>query len=187
MDHAFDVSEYLRIRALGFEQNTGKATNRQYVDSTTPMVLTRVEQAATSTDLPVRQLRELGELFGEMLNLATEEAWLKYTDDKKNNPGTWQDAAAARYWPAAEDEFWSRFRQLTRSDNTAESNFDFQNACRAFGQHALEAYETVTGSVTRTARGAKAVAGARAIILTAVKDPLKAMERAKKKKAAKKS
>ncbi|MFB6626280.1 type I-E CRISPR-associated protein Cse1/CasA [Streptomyces sp. NPDC056374] len=187
MDHAFDVSEYLRIRALGFEQDAAQAANRQYVDSATPMVLTRVEQAAMSTDRPVRQLRELGELFGERLNLATKEAWLKYTDDKKNNPGTWQDAAAARYWPAAEDEFWSRFRQLTRSDNTTESNFDFQNACRAFGQHALEAYETVTGSVTRTARGAKAVAGARAIILAAVKDPLKAMERVKKKKAAKKS
>ncbi|WND39992.1 type I-E CRISPR-associated protein Cse1/CasA [Streptomyces sp. BB1-1-1] len=186
MDHAFDVSEYLRVRALGFEQDSSQAANHQYVDSVTPVLLSRVEEDAPSTERPVRQLRELGELFGNRLEQATKEAWLKYTDDKKNDPRAWQDAAAARYWPAAEDEFWSRFRTLTRSGGAMDPAFDFEAACRAFGRHALDAYETVTSSVTRTPRGAKAVTRAKAIILAALKDPLKAMEQPATKRAAKK-
>ncbi|MFE6160025.1 type I-E CRISPR-associated protein Cse1/CasA [Streptomyces sp. NPDC056486] len=184
MDHAFDVSEYLRIRALGFEQDASQAANHQYVDSATPVLLSRVEEDVVSAERPVRQLRELGELFGERLEQATREAWLKYTDDKKNDPGAWLDAVAARYWPAAEDEFWSHFRQLTRSGAAVDAGFDFEAACRAFGRHALNAYETVTGSVTRTPRGAKAATGAKAIILAALKDPHKAMAQAKTKRAA---
>ncbi|MEU8597286.1 type I-E CRISPR-associated protein Cse1/CasA [Streptomyces globisporus] len=186
MDHAFDVSEYLRVRALGFEQDASQAANHQYVDSTTPVLLSRVEEDVVSSDLPVRQLRELGELFGHRLEQATKEARLKYTDDKKNDPGAWLDAVAARYWPSAEDEFWSRFRQLTRSGGAVDSRFDFEAACRAFGRHALDAYEAVTDSVTRTPRGAKAVTSAKAIILAALKDPLKAMEQPKTTRAAKK-
>ncbi|WP_257136966.1 type I-E CRISPR-associated protein Cse1/CasA [Streptomyces sp. gb14] len=186
MDHAFDVSEYLRVRALGFEQDASQAANHQYVDSTTPVLLSRVEEDVVSSDLPVRQLRELGELFGHRLEQAAKEAWLKYTDDKKNDPGAWLDSVAARYWPSAEDEFWSRFRQLTRSGGAVDSGFDFEAACRAFGRHALDAYEAVTDSVTRTPRGAKAVTSAKAIILAALKDPLKAMEQSKTTRAAKK-
>ncbi len=62
-----------------------------------------------------------------------------------------------------------------------DSGFDFDAACRAFGRHALDAYEEVTDSVTRTPRGAKAVTSAKAIILGALKDPYKAMKRRKKK------
>lgn len=187
MDHAFDVSEYLRVRALGFEQDSSQAANHQYVDSTTPVLLTRVEEDVANTDLPVRQLRELGELFGGRLEQATKEAWLKYTADKKNDPGAWLDAVTARYWPSAEDEFWSRFRQLNRLDGLEGSGFDFDATCRAFGRHALDAYETVTDSVTRTPRGAKAVARAKAILLAALKDPHKAMEQPQTRRAAKKS
>jgi CRISPR system Cascade subunit CasA len=187
MDHAFDVSEYLRVRALGFEQDSSQAANYQYVDSTTPVLLSRVEEDMVSSERSVRQLRELGELFGDRLEQATQEAWLAYTDDARNDPGAWLDAVAARYWPSAEDEFWSRFRQLTRSDNYVDADFDFEAACRAFGRHALDAYETVTSSVTRTPRGAKAVTGAKAIILAALKDPQKAMEQPKTRRAAKKS
>ncbi|MFJ9624919.1 type I-E CRISPR-associated protein Cse1/CasA [Streptomyces sp. NPDC101181] len=187
MDHAFDVSEYMRVRALGFEQDASQAANHQYVDSTTPVLLSRVEEDVVSSDLPVRQLRELGELFGHRLEQATKEAWLKYTDDKKNDPGAWLGAVAARYWPSAEVEFWSRFRQLSRSDGAVDSGFDFEAACLAFGRHALDAYEAVTDSVTRTPRGAKAVTSAKAIILGALKDPLKAMQQSKTTRAAKAS
>jgi CRISPR system Cascade subunit CasA len=181
MDHAFDVSEYLRVRALGFEQDATQAANHQHVDSTTPVLLSKVEAKAVSTERPVRQLRELGELFGNRLEQATQQAWLHYTDDKKNNPGAWLDAVAARFWPAAEDEFWSRFRQLTRSNGSLDSGFDFEAASRAFGRHALDAYEAVTDSVTRTPRGAKAVTRAKAKILAALKDPHKAMQQPKTK------
>ncbi|MFE0928982.1 type I-E CRISPR-associated protein Cse1/CasA [Streptomyces mutabilis] len=187
MDHAFDVSEYLRVRALGFEQDASQAANHQYVDSVTPVLLARVEEDAANTERPVRQLRELGELFGNRLEQATKEAWLKYTDDKKNDPRAWQDAVAARYWPSAEDEFWLRFRQLSRADGTTDTGFDFEAACRAFGRHALDAYEAVTSSVTRTPRGAKAVTRAKAIILAALKDPHKAMGQPVTRSAAKKS
>ncbi|TXS52769.1 type I-E CRISPR-associated protein Cse1/CasA [Streptomyces sp. t39] len=185
MDHAFDVSEYLRVRALGFEQDTSQAANYQLVDSTTPVLLSRVEEEAMSTDLPVRQLRELGELFGSRLEQATKEAWLTYTDDKKNDPGAWLDAVAARYWPSAEDEFWSRFRKLPRSSGAADCEFDVEAACRAFGRHALNAYESVTDSVTRTTRGAKAVTKAKALILAALADPYKAMAKARTNRSAK--
>ncbi|MCC0577421.1 type I-E CRISPR-associated protein Cse1/CasA [Streptomyces californicus] len=181
MNHAFDVSEYLRVRALGFEQDSSESANYQYVDSSTPALLSRVEEDVVSSDLPVRLLRELGELFGSRLEQATGEAWLKFTDDKKNKPGAWLDASAARYWPAAEGEFWSRFRKLSRVEGAVDSGFDFDAACRAFGRHALDAYEEVTDSVTRTPRGAKAVTSAKAIILGALKDPYKAMKRRKKK------
>ncbi|GAA4675956.1 type I-E CRISPR-associated protein Cse1/CasA [Streptomyces chumphonensis] len=183
MDHAFDVSEYLRVRALGFEQDATKSSNYQYLDAVTPALLTRVEEDAVSTERPVRQLRELGELFGGRLEYATKRAWLGYTDDKRNDPGAWLDAVAARYWPAAEKEFWSRFRQLTRVDGAGDPGFDFEATCRAFARHALDAYEVVTDSVTRTPRGAKAVTRARAIILAARKDPLKAMEQMRKQKS----
>jgi CRISPR system Cascade subunit CasA len=175
MDHAFDVSEYMRVRALGFEQDAAQAANHQYVDSTTPVLLSRVEQDVMSSELPVRQLRELGELFGDRLVEATGKAWLAYTDDKKNKPGAWLSAVQARYWPLAEDEFWSRFRRLARPAGAIDSSFDFEAACRAFGRHALDAYDAVTDSVTRTPRGAKAVTQARAAILAALKDPKKAM------------
>lgn len=182
MDHAFDVCEYLRVRALGFEQDASQAANHQFVDSVTPALLSRVEEASVSTDFPVRQLRELGELFGDRLEQATKEAWLKYTDDKKNDPGAWLDAVAARYWPSAEDEFWSAFRQLSRG--AAGSGFDFDAACRTFGRHALNAYEAVTDSVTRTPRGAKAVTRAKAIILAAFNDPYGEMKKTRTKRAA---
>jgi CRISPR system Cascade subunit CasA len=68
-----------------------------------------------------------------------------------------------------------------------DTGFDFEAACRAFGRHALDAYEAVTGSVTRTPRGAKAVTRAKAIILAALKDPHKAMEQPATQSAAKKS
>jgi CRISPR system Cascade subunit CasA len=187
MDHAFDVSEYLRVRALGFEQHATQAANHQYVDSTTPVLLSKVEADAVSTGRPVRLLRELGELFGNRLEQATREAWLRYTDDKKNKPGAWLDAVTARYWPAAEDEFWSRLRQLPRSHGSLDSGFDFEAASRAFARHALDAYEAVTDSVTRTPRGAKAVTRAKAAILVALKDPHKAMQQPKTKKPPKKS
>ncbi|MEU1495757.1 type I-E CRISPR-associated protein Cse1/CasA [Streptomyces sp. NPDC005776] len=176
MDYAFDVSEYLRVRALGFEQDASQAANHQYVDSTTPVLLSRVEEDAVSTERPVRQLRELGELFEDRLEQATKEAWLKFTDDKKNKPGAWVDAVMARYWPSAEDEFWSRFRQLNRSGGAENYGFDFDATCRAFGRHALDAYEAVTASATHTPRGARAVTRAKAIILAALKDPHKAMK-----------
>ncbi|MFC9018536.1 type I-E CRISPR-associated protein Cse1/CasA, partial [Streptomyces albidoflavus] len=65
--------------------------------------------------------------------------------------------------------------------------FDFDAACRAFGRHALDAYEAVTDSVLRTPRGVKAVTGAKAIILAALRDPRKAMRQAKTRRTPKKS
>lgn len=169
VEHAFDSFESLRIRALGFDQDAAQAANRQFVESVTPELLLRVEDQAPETDLPVKQLRELGEEFGWRLEYAVKNAWLAYTDDKRNEPGAWLDATAARYWPAAEDEFWSRFRMLNRDEEMPTIGFDEAATRRAFGDHALDAYNAVTDSVTRTARGAKAVGRGRALILVGLK------------------
>lgn len=175
MDHAFDIDSYLRVRALGFDQEVGKATNYQYVESVTPVLLSQIEEDAADTDTPVRRLRELGEEYGSRLEDATKTAWREYTDDKNNTPGAWLDAVAARYWPAAEDEFWARFRKLTRTDSPfGPDGLDREDARLAFRRHALAAYDEVTDSVTRTPRGAKAVNGqARAILLAKPKNPQK--------------
>ena len=84
--------------------------------------------------------------------------------DAKNayNRGDFAAAeAAARYWPGAEAEFWSRFRLLDRTAQTADAGFDQAAARTAFLSLARDTYETVTASVTRTQRGAKAVSNAR--------------------------
>jgi CRISPR system Cascade subunit CasA len=109
----------------------------------------------------VGQLRRLGETYGRRLDRAVKRAWAAYMDDPKADGGTWAAGAAARYWPGAEAEFWSRFRQLDRTGHALDVGLDPAAARIAFLRLAEEAYDSVTDSVTRTLRGAKAVSEAR--------------------------
>ncbi|MZE76785.1 type I-E CRISPR-associated protein Cse1/CasA [Streptomyces xinghaiensis] len=159
-DAAFEVSEFLRVRALGFEQE-GQAKDTQFVDASTPPVLGYVEKLAPRTAPAVARMRQLGEMYGQRLDRAVKRAWAAYMDDAKADAGTWAAEAAARYWPKAEAEFWARFRSLDRSGRALDVGFDPAATRAAFLGLAQEAYDTVTGSVTRTLRGAKAVSNAR--------------------------
>ncbi|MEV8546651.1 type I-E CRISPR-associated protein Cse1/CasA [Streptomyces sp. NBC_01261] len=159
-EYASEVSEDLRVRALGFEQE-GQAKDTQFVDAATPPVLGLVEEEAPATAPAVGRMRQLGELYGRRLERAVKRAWAEYTNDAKANGDTWAAEAAARYWPGAEAEFWHRFRRLDRTGQEPNAGFDSATARAAFLCLAADTYETVTASITRTQRGAKAVSDAR--------------------------
>jgi CRISPR system Cascade subunit CasA len=159
-EYASEVSEELRVRALGFEQE-GQAKDIQFIDATTPPVLSFVEEEAPATAPAVARMRQLGEVYGRRLERAVKRAWAEYTNEAKANADTWAAEAAARYWPGAEAEFWSRFRRLDRTGQVPNAGFDQATARAAFLRLATDAYETVTASITRTQRGAKAVSNAR--------------------------
>lgn len=150
----------LRVRALGFEQE-GQAKDIQFVEASTPPVLGTAEQLHPATRPKVARLRQFGEIYGRRLDRAVVRAWRSYQDDPKADAGTWSAEAAARYWPKAETEFWSRFRRLDRSGQAADGGFDADATRSAFLRLAEDAYDTLTASVTRTLRGAKAVSDAR--------------------------
>lgn len=159
-ESASEVSEDLRVRALGFEQE-GQAKDIQFVDAATPPVLGLTEEEAPATAPTVGRMRQLGELYGRRLDRAVKRAWAEYTRDSKASGDAWAAEAAARYWPAAEAEFWDRFRRLDRTGQVPNAGFDQVAARSAFLRLATDAYETVTDSITRTQRGAKAVSNAR--------------------------
>lgn len=147
---ASEVSEELRVRALGFEQD-GQAKDVQFVDATTPPVLGFVERAeGAAIAIEIGRLRVLGERYGNRLSRAVKKAWAGFTDAPKIRDCTWAVDAAARYWPAAEAEFWKRLGER-----------DFDAAPAAFRQLAERAYDTVTYGALGTMRGARAVTAAR--------------------------
>ncbi len=158
--YAAEVSEDLRVRALGFEQE-GQAKDTQFVDAQTPPILGFVEDKAPRTAEPVARLRQLGEMYGRRLDRAVKRAWAGYVRDAKADPGTWAAEAAARYWPRAETAFWEHFHRLDRTGASRDAGFDRAAARTAFLRLATEAYEDVTASIAHTQRGAKAVSDAR--------------------------
>ncbi|GAA3644396.1 type I-E CRISPR-associated protein Cse1/CasA [Streptomyces chitinivorans] len=159
-DTAYEVSEDLRVRALGFEQE-GQAKDTQFVDGSTPPVLGYIEDLAPRTAPAVARMRQLGEMYGYRLERAVRRAWTTYMDDAKADAETWEAEAGARYWPQAEAEFWARFRALDRTGQSLDVGFDPAATRAAFLRLAEQAFDAVTASVTRTLRGAKAVSTAR--------------------------
>ncbi|MCX4399990.1 type I-E CRISPR-associated protein Cse1/CasA (plasmid) [Streptomyces sp. NBC_00053] len=157
---AVEVSEDLRVRALGFDQE-GQAKDTQFIDASTPAVLGFAERNDARTVPAVGRLRQFGELYGRRLDRAVKRAWAAYVRDAKADGAAWAVEAGARYWPRAEAEFWARFRLLDRSGDVADGGFDPAATRRAFLRLAEEAYDTVTAPVTRTLRGAKAISQAR--------------------------
>ncbi|WP_331731033.1 type I-E CRISPR-associated protein Cse1/CasA (plasmid) [Kitasatospora sp. NBC_00070] len=144
-----EISAQLRIRALGFEQD-GQARDTQFIDTTTPPVLALAEETDQEAALAVQRLRELGERYGQRLDRAVKKAWAQFTDAPKISDCTWAEEAAARYWPAAETEFWEHLRDR-----------DFTGATGLFRAHAEQAYDTVTHRAMGTQRGARACTAAR--------------------------
>lgn len=159
-DSAEGLWQSLRVRALGFEQE-GQAKDIQFVEGSTPAVLGADELLHPDSRPAVARLRQFGEQYGKRLDRAVKRAWSAYVKDAKADAGTWSAEASARYWPGAEAEFWARFRGLDTSGETVNAGLDLSGTRSAFLRLAEEAYDTVTASVTRTLRGAKAVSDAR--------------------------
>ncbi|MGW4378963.1 type I-E CRISPR-associated protein Cse1/CasA [Kitasatospora sp. NPDC004531] len=144
-----EVSEWLRVRALGFEQD-GQAKDVQFVDASTPPVLGLSERRAPDSAALVGKLRAVGEMYGRRLELAVKKAWQEFTDAPKLKDCAWAVDAGARYWPAAEAEFWDRFGRR-----------DFDGAGVVFRRLAEEAFEAVTARAVVSVRGARACEAAR--------------------------
>ncbi|MGW7063521.1 type I-E CRISPR-associated protein Cse1/CasA [Streptomyces sp. NPDC054904] len=157
---AQEVTDRLRVRALGFDQD-GQAKDHQFVDASTPLVFELAEERAPHTAPIVGRLRQLGETYGWRLERAVRRAWTAYRNDPKSDADSWLTDAAGRYWPRAEKEFWDRFATLDRGRNPQDPGLDTAEARKAFLCLAEEAYDAVTTTVTRTQRGAKAVSQAR--------------------------
>ncbi|MBD0670757.1 type I-E CRISPR-associated protein Cse1/CasA [Streptomyces sp. CBMA156] len=146
---ALDVSDELRVRALGFEQD-GQAKDTQFVDAVTPPVLGLAEDREPTVAVEIGRLRVLGERYGSRLDRAAKKAWAAFTEAPKIRDCTWAVDAAARYWPAAEAEFWKRLGAR-----------DFDGAAVGFRILAEQAYDTVTHGALGTMRGSKACTKAR--------------------------
>ncbi|MFJ7124039.1 type I-E CRISPR-associated protein Cse1/CasA [Streptomyces albogriseolus] len=150
----------LSVHALGFEQD-GQAKDTQFVDSVTPPVLDFAEKRSARSKPAVGRLRAMGERFGNRLDRALRRAWRAYVNDPKDSAEAWAQEGAARYWPAAETEFWNRFRALDPTGTALDGGLDAGTARTVFLSLAIRAFDEVTTSVTRTQRGARAVEEAR--------------------------
>ncbi|AVH54571.1 MULTISPECIES: type I-E CRISPR-associated protein Cse1/CasA [Streptomyces] len=149
-DSAVDLGlEDLRVQALGIEQE-GQAKDTQLVSASTPPVLSLAEERDPEAARMIAGLRISGEAAGSRLNRATKQAWAVFSNARKAEDCAWSRDAAARYWPAAEAEFWQRL---------GERRFD--GAARSFRQIAEGVYHQVTQTAAGTLRGAKARESAR--------------------------
>jgi CRISPR system Cascade subunit CasA len=139
----------MRVQALGIHQE-GQAKDTQLVSATTPSVVHLMQERDDEAARLVSQLRVWGERAGRRLERAAKQAWAAYSNAAKAEDCAWSSEAAARYWPAAEGEFWERLNSRK-----------FEGAAQRFRTLAEGIYDQITESAACTARGARAREGAR--------------------------
>ncbi|MFI2077619.1 type I-E CRISPR-associated protein Cse1/CasA [Streptomyces triculaminicus] len=140
----------LRVQALGIHQE-GQAKDTQLVSASTPPIVGDFsEEQNLERARLVGQLRVAGERAGARLARATKQAWASFNNARKAEDCGWSAQAAARYWPAAETEFWRRLQER-----------EFDGAARAFRMLAERIFDDVTAVATASMRGARAVEAAR--------------------------
>ncbi|WP_370422414.1 type I-E CRISPR-associated protein Cse1/CasA [Streptomyces sp. QH1-20] len=139
----------LRVQALGIHQE-GQAKDTQLVSSSTPPVLHLAQERDPERARMIGRLRLSGELAGGRLARATKQAWAAFSNARKAEDCGWSAEAAARYWPAAEAEFWQRLEEQR-----------FEGATQAFRAIAERVYDQVTGTAAGSLRGARARESAR--------------------------
>ncbi|MER7026199.1 MULTISPECIES: type I-E CRISPR-associated protein Cse1/CasA [Streptomyces] len=161
-DTAVELTDQLRVRALGFDQN--KAKNTQFVSGLTPATVGHLTDQLAEAQVAVGRLRRLGERYGENLTEAVRKAWVLYTRGDPKQAGKLVPQAEALYWPAAEREFWARFDRLDRTGESPDGGLDIRAARDAFLRLAREAYAHTTDPLTHTVRGNQAVLEARGLL-----------------------
>ncbi|MFI6585528.1 type I-E CRISPR-associated protein Cse1/CasA [Embleya sp. NPDC050493] len=159
---AVELTDQLRVRALGFDQN--KAKNSQLVSGLTSATVGHLSDQRPDAQVAVGRLRRLGERYGENLTEAVRKAWALYTRGDPKQAGRLVPQAEALYWPAAEREFWIRFDHLDRTGDAPDGGLDIRAARDAFLGLAREAYTRTTDPLTRTVRGNQAVLEARGLL-----------------------
>jgi len=159
---AVELTDRLRVRALGFDQNKGK--NTQLVSGLTFATVGHLTERLADTQVAIGRLRRLGERYGENLTEAVRKAWALYTRGDPKQAGKLVPQAEALYWPAAEREFWIRFDRLDRTGDDPDGGLDIRAARDTFLGLAREAYTRTTDPLTRTVRGNQAVLEARGLL-----------------------
>ncbi|REE61423.1 CRISPR-associated Cse1 family protein [Streptomyces sp. 3212.3] len=154
----------LRVRAYGFDQD-GQQKDNGWFQATTPPILQWQQEVHPEMAAHVERCHRAAEDAGERLEFAAKVAWKLATDVNadasgkvkldRRKPGPWAAAAAARYWTAAEREFW----QLATPGRTSLWPQP------AFVNAALAALDAAIGTANRAdVRVARARSRARAII-----------------------
>lgn len=139
----------LRVQALGFDQD-GQAKDTQFVAGLTPPSFTAEWLRAQGKNAArLGDLRAAAETAGGRLTYAAKKAWSTYTGEKLGDCA-WSEHASARYWPAAEGEFWRRL----------EAD-DYDGLHRAFRRIAEPIYDEITKTAVANLRGARAAELAR--------------------------
>lgn len=139
----------LRVQALGFDQD-GQAKDTQFVSGLTPpSFTTEWLRAQGQSAFRLGDLRSAAEAVGGRLAYAAKKAWSSYSGEKLGDCA-WSERAAARYWPAAEDEFWRRLEAGS-----------FDDLRLAFRRIAEPIYDEITKTAAANLRGARAVEAAR--------------------------
>ncbi|MEU7428798.1 type I-E CRISPR-associated protein Cse1/CasA [Streptomyces sp. NPDC040750] len=154
----------LRVQAYGFDQD-GQQKDSGWFQATTPPVLQWQQEADPEMAGHVERCHRAAEDAGDRLQFAAKVAWKLATDVNadasgkvkidQRKPGPWAAAATARYWPAAEREFW---RLVHAGDTSVWPQPPFVTA-------ALAALDAAIGTVNRAdIRVARARSRARAIL-----------------------
>ncbi|MFG2950490.1 type I-E CRISPR-associated protein Cse1/CasA [Streptomyces adustus] len=156
----------LRVRAYGFDQD-GQQKDSVWFQSTTPPVLQWQEETDPQMAHHVSRCHRAAEDAASRLDFAAKVAWRIATNANadtsaqakiridQRKPGPWASAALARYWPAAEREFW----RLATPEQVASP------VERPFVEAALAALDEAIGPVNRAdLRVARARSRARAIL-----------------------
>ncbi|WP_081706426.1 type I-E CRISPR-associated protein Cse1/CasA [Nocardia sp. CNY236] len=136
----FDVTvlSRLRVQAFGFDQDRSQVNDRQWYSASTPPVLGLLDDVEAAAQ--VSRIREAAEQAAWRMTTALRNAWVAVNSPGNDGPdttkvpdGPWPELAAARYWPAAEREFWAQASQATVTSSV-----------RPFVRLALDAFDAVT-------------------------------------------
>ncbi|MEU9059185.1 type I-E CRISPR-associated protein Cse1/CasA [Streptomyces sp. NPDC048430] len=158
----------LRVRAYGFDQD-GQQKDSVWFASTTPRVLTWLEENDAEMAHHIKRCHASAEEVGDRLDFAARVAWKIATDSHVDpspkakvkldarKPGPWVSAALTRFWPEAETEFWQLTKPEQRTDRPLER----------FVQAALAALDEAIGPSSRAdIRVARARHRARSMLLS---------------------
>ncbi|MFB6944630.1 type I-E CRISPR-associated protein Cse1/CasA [Streptomyces sp. NPDC060286] len=158
----------LRVRAYGFDQD-GQQKDSVWFASTTPRVLTWLEENDEEMAHHIKRCHASAEEVGDRLDFAARVAWKIATDSNVDpspkakvkldarKPGPWASAALTRFWPKAETEFWQLTKPERRTDRPLEP----------FAHAALSALDEAIGPSSRAdIRVARARHRARSMLLS---------------------
>ncbi|WP_187280386.1 type I-E CRISPR-associated protein Cse1/CasA [Streptomyces sp. IB2014 016-6] len=173
----------LRVRVIGFEQNTTKAIDHQWYTALTPPLLHWAHEHDPARAQRIADCCRAAELAAEQLAIHTNDAWRTATAPRGTNPSqtkkkpstgktkkpstgkarkncVWARQALHRYWPLAEQLFWQMLEEPDTSPHTA------------FAQAAVTALrQSTTHARARDRAAARALAEAVAGIIRRTADP----------------